>query len=308
MVSQLTDEDDLKLSKLEEEPAEDNRTRRSFSQLSEYITCSEKFRLNRLVRPRVPKRPAAWLILGIAIHEALEIAEKKGHYEDVMSDYLVAYDRTKEEQLAVQPDLSKWINPGKKSTLETIDSYRERGVGQVERFWEWYNSPDRIPDPFPIKRDEDDGSPWVEVPFDIDLGGIRVIGFIDRVEEDNVVDIKSGDKKNNKRLQLGLYKVALKKALDLEISTGQFFMTKVDGRSQFGYTDHEDLSRYTEEYITDLFTAVERGIQNEVFFPAPSDFCGICDVAEFCREKGWRPIPLNWAEIPEDEVWWTSTI
>lgn len=294
----------------EPEVPEDGRKRRSVSQLTEYIQCSEKFRLNRIVRPRVPKRPAPWLTMGIAIHEALEKREAKEHDNDLMSDYIEAFDRTQQEHLEQQPDPTLWINPFRGKTLmQALASYRERGEGQINKFLEWINDPQRAYGTFNIMRDSDDGSPWVEVPFDIDLGGIRVVGFIDRVEEGGEpVDIKSGDKKNNKDLQLGVYKVALEKQFGLNPTVGQFFMTKVDGRSVFGYTEFVDLTRYTEEYVTDLFLAAERGIQNEVFLPSPGDFCGICDVSEFCREKGLpgRVIPLNWQNV--QEPWWAPKI
>ncbi len=303
----MTDEDEVKLNRSVFND-DDPRQRRSVSQLTEYITCGEKFRLNRIVRPRVPKRPAAWLTMGIAIHEALEKREVKGHDNDLMEDYEAAYDRVMAEQLVEQPNLDLWINPLRgKNVMQCLTAYRERGQAQIIRFQEWLNDPDRTSGAFSIMRDEDDDEPWVEVPFDIDLGGIRIIGFIDRVEEGgHPVDIKSGDKKNNKDLQLGVYKVAMEKQFGISPTVGQFFMTKVDGRSVFGYTEFVDLTRYTEEYVTDLFLAAERGIQNEVFLPHPQDFCGICDVADFCREKGSRPIPLNWQAV--EEPWWAPAI
>ncbi len=305
----MTDEEDIKLSRASFDD-DDPRPRRSVSQLTEYITCGEKFRLNRIVRPRVPKKPAAWLVMGIAIHEALEKREIKGHDDDLMSDYLEAFDRVQAEQLAVQPDLTLWINPFRgKNVLQSLEAYREKGIGQVNRFLEWINDPERLAGVFSIMRDAEDGEPWVEVPFDMDLGGIRVIGFIDRVEEGGEpVDIKSGDKKNNKDLQLGVYKVAMEKQFGISPTVGQFFMTKVDGRSVFGYTEFVDLTRYTEQYVTELFQAAERGIQNEVFLPHPQDFCGICDVQEFCREKGYpgRIIPLNWQDV--ENPWWVVDI
>lgn len=305
----MSDEDEIKISRGSFDD-DDPRQRRSVSQLTEYITCGEKFRLNRIVRPRVPKKPAYWLVLGIAIHEALEKREARGSDDYLMDDFLEAFDRVKDEQLAIQPDLTLWINPYRgKTVLQSLDMAREKGIEQINRFIEWMNDPERAYGTFNIMRDADDGAPWVEVPFDMDLGGIRVIGFIDRVEEGGEpVDIKSGDKKNNKDLQLGVYKVALEKQFGISPTVGQFFMTKVDGRSAFGYTDFIDLSRYTEEYVTDLFLAAERGIQNEVFLPHPQDFCGICDVQEFCREKGYpeRIIPLNFQDIKEP--WWVQEV
>ncbi len=284
-------------------PEEDTRKRRSFSQLSSYINCSEAYRLERVVRPRPPKRPAPWFTLGLAIHKALENWEATHRTSDMEADFIEEYNRVRALQLEEQPDLSLWINPWRGKTVhQALDMNFEKGLEQIRAYKEWHNDPNNVLNPM---IDPEDGSVWVEVPFDIELGRVPVVGFIDLVDENGLpLDLKSGAAKNSKPLQLGLYRTALKKQYGIDGSTGQFFYTKVDGRSRHGLSEQYDTTRYTEEYLTDLFEAMEKGIENEIYLPNPGDGCGICPVMEWCREKGSSPIPLRWNEIPEGERWW----
>ena len=286
-----------------EEPLPDGRKRRSFSQLSSYINCSEAYRLERIVRPHPPKRPAAWFTLGLAIHKALENWELSHRTSDMEADFIEEYNRVKAEQLEEQPDLGMWLNPWRGKTVhESLDLNFEKGLEQIRAYQAWHADSNNFLRPM---IDPDDGTVWVEVPFEIELGGIPVIGFIDYVDENGLpLDLKSGATKNSKPLQLGLYSVALKKQYGISGTTAQFFHTKVDGRSRYGLSEQYDTTRYTEEYLTDLFVAMEKGIENNIYFPSPSDSCGICPVERWCREKGSQPIPLNWEAV--NEPWWSG--
>ncbi len=622
----------------EPEVQEDTRPRRSFSQLSSYTQCSEQFRLERIVRPRVVQRPALWNTLGTGIHYAFEMWINSGRTSDMHADFEIGYEEEFAKQVEVQPDLSLWNNPYRGTVLEAKETVRAKGHEQVDAFFEWLEDPEHELMPM-IDEEGDEPEAWTEVQFELDLDGIRVVGFIDLVEEgglpidfkglaldtplatpsgwttmaevqvgdqvygsdgqpcsvthksviknkncyrvhfsdatsivcddehlwwveelkdggkslekvlpiekikdtlhrksgkaryrvpissplelsdkdlpihpyllglwlgdgrkrgmeitnadqevweniqalgyelgpdisgrenglaeartvygqrkalhslgvvndkhipdiylrssfaqrvallqglmdsdgtwnkirnqavftntnerlsDNVYELisslgqrpakhsyiasgfgktvnsffvsftpldnlqpfgisrkanqvkwgspsalsrwrhiekveeiesvptqcigvnsfnntylagkqmvpthNSGKKDNSKVLQLGIYKVALEKLFGYEVGSGQFFYTRVDGRSKFGRSEQYDLTRYTEEYVTDLFRAMENGIANNVFIPNPGTNCGICSVKEFCRSEGWRAIPLDWESIPEDEVWWT---
>lgn len=276
---------------------EEGPRRRSHSQLSSYIQCSERFRLERVIRPRPPSMPAPWLTMGLAVHEALDMWEKSGRTSDMMADYLDAYHRIKGEQLAEQPNLNMWINPYRtKSVFQALDAYMEKGVAQIEAYLGWRDDPSHRLEPM---IDPEDGSAWVEVPFEITLGDVPVIGFIDIVDENGgPTDIKTGNRMKT-TLQLGVYKVALEKQYGITSDRAAFFYTK-DG----ALVEKTDMSRYTEEYLTELFMTAERGIANEVFLPNVSDFCGLCPVKRFCRELGDQPVPLDFESIPMEERWW----
>lgn len=292
------------MSDVVEDPYPD-RKKWSFSSLSTYAQCSEMYRLEKVVRPRVPQRPALWNTLGTGIHYALEQWINSARTSDMHADFEIGYEAEWDKQVIVQPDFSLWNNPYKGSVLLAKETCRGKGHEQIEAFLTWLEDPEH--DIFPLI-DPEEGVAWTEVGFQLPLGeNILVRGSIDLVEEGQATDWKSGAAKGSKPLQLGIYTLALKKLYGMENSTGQFFYTKVDARSKFGRSQHYDMTRYTEEYVTDVFEAAQRGVDAEVFIPNPSDFCdSLCSVKSFCREKGESPIPLNWQDIPEDEIWWAK--
>lgn len=52
----------------------------SYSQFNEYVACSEKYRLTRIVG--VVEDPAYWFIGGTAVHEATEAIDRHVWKED----------------------------------------------------------------------------------------------------------------------------------------------------------------------------------------------------------------------------------
>lgn len=280
------------------EPEEDavELPRRSHSQLSEYSECSERYRLKRVIRPRPPDKPAAWLTMGLAVHEALELWEKSNRTIDLVEKYYEAFDRILSEQLEKQPDYSMWMKPFRTRSVEIhLANERVKGAAQLVTFLEWAEAVG-----WEVTTDNE-SKPMVEIDLDFELCGIRIVGFVDMVHahpdlDDVVTDAKSGNKvKSN--LQLGIYKIGLDKQHGIKVEKGQFLYTK-----DMTLSDPVDLSRYDEKYIGDLFTALERGIQQEVYIPNPGDHCGLCPVVDFCREKGTRPVPLDWESVTDP--WW----
>lgn len=291
----------------EPEVEDDGRPRWSFSQLNTYANCSEMWRLEKLVKPRIPKKKAPWFVLGQGVHRAIEQWFRDFCQTDIVELFYAAYDEERASDLRDEPDLSAWTNPGRRGLTEVLDDNRIKGATMVQKFVEWFEDPETHWD---VMRDPDDGAPWVEVPFDLDLGGIRVIGSIDAVEMGGEpTDWKTGQKKGTRALQLGLYKYALESQYGVDGNVGQFFYLggAVDSRKSWGLSDHNDLRRYNEAYLTDIFTAAQRGIEAEVFIPNPGELCEVfCDVREFCREMGSRPIPLKWQEI--EYPWWAPVV
>lgn len=50
----------------------------SYSQLGTYVRCSKQYQLSRI--KQAPTTPAVWLPAGSAVHEAIELVNKR-HYE-----------------------------------------------------------------------------------------------------------------------------------------------------------------------------------------------------------------------------------
>lgn len=273
---------------------------RSHSQYDTYTQCGERYRLQKIVQPRPPERPAAWLAHGNAFHETYEKWELSQRTIDFLDTYSEIYDRIIAELREVQPDFNLWLKPFRvRKVAEHIATQKERGFEQIEIFLELINGPGWEP-----WIHEESGAPGVEVPFDIMLGSVRVIGSIDFVREHesgiSVLDFKTGNRVE-KYSQLGLYGLVMKEEFDLEITHGEYFYSKDCTLSK-----PIDLSRYTREYLTEIYQTLERGIQNEVFLPNPGTNCGLCSVSEFCREVGGKPIPLDFDSV--ENPWWAERV
>ncbi len=283
---------------------EDDRPRWSFSSLSTYADCSEMYRLSKIVKPRLPSREAPWFVLGQGVHRAIERWLIEFCQPDIVELFYQEYDKERAEALERQPDLNRWNNPGRSGLLANLDSNREKGALMVSELVRYLDEDST----WQVNRDEDDGTAWVEVPFDLDFDGIRVVGSIDAVGNDDPLDWKTGNASSTKPLQLGIYSFALGEQYGLHGNTGQFFYLggAADARKTFGPSKHYDTSRYNREYLTELFTAAQAGVEAGVFLPNPGDLCqSFCDYKEFCREMGSRPIPLDWESV--DEPWWVDT-
>lgn len=253
---------------------------RSASQLKGYSTCSERYRLQRMVKPKLPQRPASWLAMGTAFHTTFYEWEMSDRQIDASAYFDAEYDADIERLKESQPDLRFWMKPPRTSSIETdIKNRKAAGLKQVENYvsdalagdWEVWSLPD--------------GPPAVEVGFEVDLGRVTVIGYIDIVKyipSTGLVmpsDLKTGNRETSFH-QVGLYSYAVSKLFDVPISQGEFFYCK----DRVGVI--EKTTRYTEEYLTEIYESLDTGISNGVFIPNPTSACGLCGVLDYCREKG----------------------
>jgi RecB family exonuclease len=205
-----------------------------------------------------------------AFRDLTELELKEIYYESFDSEIL----KYKE----VQPDLSKWLTMGRTRIQTDIDNRRERGWTQFQTYqrrameepWKVWELPD--------------GSPAVEVSFNVNLGeGLIVRGYVDIVKDWGgdrltVNDLKTGNREKSS-LQLGVYKVALNEVFGTDVKDGSFYYAKDDT-----YSKTFDLSVWSEEYLREKFEAMERGIDNRVFIANVGDFCGLCPAKAQCPD------------------------
>lgn len=253
---------------------------RSLSQLKLYTRCGELYRLERFERSNVPRRPAAWTIMGVAVHEAVMRWEKDSRIYDLPSLFSEEYHATTSEQWEKQPDPDYWILPPRTKSVKTsIDNYRERGIKQMEVYEERCRN-----------------APWeishIEEEFEIQLGDVLVKGAIDRIlhweidDEYAIEDLKSGNIKGEDDIrQLGFYAMVAREILGVPVKEGRYWFTKLDRGSQF-----VNLEKYDREFWTEEFRKVDQGINNGIFLASPGDACGICSVKPWCNTMGWLEV------------------
>lgn len=256
-------------------------TRRSFSQLKEYASCSEAYRLKRIVK--VPDRPAAWFTHGRAFHAAVEAYELSGRtltpdqciaaFEAAWAEGISAdYDR--------QPDLTAWMTGGRRKPETDIELRYEEGKAQVLSYLEYVKSSGETIWTTP------DGRKAIELEIEFTLSDVRVIVFIDQVIQTPqgalvVRDLKTGSSWNSP-IQLAVYDLALEAQFGLRAGWGDFWLAKK------GKPDSPiDLSVYTAKRVGAWFFQMDRAQQVGIYLPNPSDKCrNLCGVSQWCTAVG----------------------
>lgn len=260
------------------------RKHKSVSQFNTFLGCGEAYRLKYVDKPDIPPLPAAWLAQGTAYHETMYDWEESGRSPlmDLAEVFHRHYDTQIEKMKLEQPELRLWLKAPSKKTEQDILERRERGLQQVQAYVDYAEEND-----FAFA-ELDEWTLGLEVPFEVTLGSVLIKGGIDqirKVADDprkgvHVVDLKTGNRESA-TIQLGTYKVAVEKIFGWPVVKASFFYAK---DSKLVGLDKDDLARYTESYVTELYEALDRGIQNRVFIPNPGGQCFLCPVKKFCRE------------------------
>lgn len=254
---------------------------RSLSQYKKYADCSEQYRLTYIDKVG-SFTPAAWLAQGTAFHAAVEGWEESGRSPqfDISRTFQVAYDAEIERFKFSQPDLKKWSHSFKTTTENDIENRRDLGLKQLQNYVDFSEE-----DKFVIK-DIDDYTLAVEVAFEINIGGVLVKGAIDQIlllpDGVEVRDLKTGNREQT-YLQLGVYAYVVETIFGWPVKKASYYYAK---DNKVVTLSEKELSRYNEEYLSYLFTTLEKGIENNIFLPNPGDSCLFCPVRDYCREMG----------------------
>lgn len=252
---------------------------RSVSQYKTYTACPYQYYLQRVAR--VPQRPAAWLAQGTADHEAFEAYERSQRsmtLEQMQAVYTEAYDRAINEMCEEEPDFDTWFASGPYGGQADTERRYQLGLDQCGRYIQWYEKhPDEVIWIAP------DGTPGIELGFDIELDGVQIKGYIDAIisvgrGEPIVRDDKTGNLPGDE-FQLAVYGLAVNKEYGTNITMGDYWMGKT-GKPTFGY----DLTVWSEERLTDAFGEMNDGVLMESFDPDPEPTkCRFCSVAASCK-------------------------
>jgi len=252
----------------------------SVSQYNQYKRCPYSWKLSRV--DKAWQRPAAWLPQGSAVHEAAEMYEKSGRtmtLDEAQDVFRESYAREVEKYTEKTPNFNFWSRSGPYAGEADIERRYGIGLEQVEKYISWYDK-----HPEEVIWIAEDGTPGIEIGFDIDLDGVLIRGFIDAViqEESKVVvrDNKTGNKPGDD-FQLAVYSVALQEQYGVHVPTGDYWMGRT-GKPTMPY----DLTGWTRERVRDEFKELQRAIEAEEFEPDPEQSkCMFCDVSYACEFK-----------------------
>jgi putative RecB family exonuclease len=259
---------------------------RSYSQLSSYDRCPYMYYLERV--EKVWQKPAAWLPMGSAVHEAAEAWELSGRTMELEAAILVfenAYQRETNKYLAETPNPNFWFRSGPYKGPEDIVRRYNLGREHVERYIRWYMEKHPEETPVIITAGEDAGKMLVEMPFVIELGGVKVRGFIDYVgfdAKDRVIvrDNKTGNTPGGPE-QLATYALAVEaKYPGLgPVDTGDFFMTRT-GKPTIPY----QLTRRVKKQVVEDFVRMDEAVKAGDFPAKPeASKCMFCSVRGSCK-------------------------
>ncbi len=255
---------------------------RSVSQLGSFTRCGEAYRLEKTTD--APRLPAAWFHQGTAFHEAAEFWEGTGRQAseaETVECYDTVWTREHEKGLANEPDINLWLTGGRTKAADDISRREVRGRDQIKAYMIWAAQSEWQPVSF-------SGEYCLEYPFELMLGGIKIIGSIDQIMQNRVTgrmvirDLKTGTRLPDSPIQLGLYDLAIEDDWGYRIGWGDYYMAKNND-----CTDAKDLTRYSRDYLTDLFVRMDRGVREGIFLPNPGDACRTCGVSRFCSEVGY---------------------
>lgn len=251
---------------------------RSVSQLKLYERCPHAWYLTKI--EKVWQRPAAWLAQGSAVHEAAEAYERSGRtltLEETQDVFRDSYCRHIDQACEGAPNFDFWFASGPYGGELDIERRYHIGLEQCERYIRWYeNHPQEVIWIAP------DGTPGIELGFDIDLDGVLVRGFIDAVIDTGegliVRDNKTGNSPGDD-FQLGVYGVALAESFDIVPPTvGDYWMGK-SGKPTVPYR----IGEWTRGRVREAFLRLEENIQAGRFEPDPEPSkCRFCDVSWAC--------------------------
>jgi putative RecB family exonuclease len=203
--------------------------------------------------------------------------------EGAMDIYRWFYARDTNEMSDVTPNFDWWFWSGPYNGERDIERRYDVGLEQVEKFLAWREHTGQEIWITP------DGTPAIEIYFEIELDGILVRGFIDAVVVIQtpagtylrVRDYKTGNTPGDD-FQLGVYALAIEMKYGIRPSQGDYFMVGKKGVKP-KLTPPKNLSHWTREAVTERFREVEDRIQAGDFEPDPEPGkCGFCDVNYSC--------------------------
>lgn len=268
-------------------PAPREVTHLSYSGMSTYQECPKKYELSYMMG--APKKGAVWFVGGKAVHSATEAWDRlvfEGREPNIQNIWKAAFSDAIEESREKDPDQLDWRKAGVKKDNPDGESlsvwYSRLGPQLVQSYISWRR---RTMSQFELWT-LPDGQPAIEVDVSGSLpgmGGIEFKGFIDRVFYDKateglwVVDLKTGTRKPETDLQLGIYGAALTHHFDVHPMFGAAFMNR-----RGILADPFMLGRYTPEYVGHNFARLYSAIQAGYFNPVTGRHCGMCDVASSC--------------------------
>lgn len=245
----------------------------SYSRLESFKQCPRKYAYQYIEKPDVEKQPTIEAHLGTVCHETVQ---------QIYKDLLLSKRMSLEETLAFYDDRWERIKPPNLRIIRdryTEQNYKDTGRRYVEEFYKT-NSPFN-----------DGRTIGIEKQLQININGIQMIGYIDRLVDHGSGQYEIIDYKTNKDLpspddlnsnwQLPLYHIGLSEILpDIkDVTCTWYFLAHGKPISLKKQAEHLD------QLKKDIQELVVKINETQEFEPKVSALCSWCDFESICPAR-----------------------
>jgi putative RecB family exonuclease len=266
----------------------DRPSYRSYSQLDQWLTCGEQYRLQR--RVGVKEKPSVWLPGGTAFHNTAERYDRNemgdASVEEVFTEEWMKACNAQIERLDPEDqDITTWRAANKGT--EGVQFWLDNGPKWVHGYITWRETNTNT-----LSMVTDGDRLLIEAEMMPILNGVAVKMFPDRIMVDQygqllVVDLKTGKSDIPSSLQLGVYKVGVEKLLGLPVDYGAYYKAR-----KRDLDPPLRLDQWTEEVIGNLFAAFDRQERAEEYLPNIGSHCKyMCGMKAHCVYVGGTKHP-----------------
>jgi RecB family exonuclease len=233
----------------------------SASSIDSYDQCPLRYKIER--EWKIPGELSAATQFGAAIHTVM-----RAYYEAIKAGKRLGLN-------AVLECFQDAIRSAKIDDPHQLRLYTEQGVRQLTAF---------------VEARADQSAPEVlatEKPFEFEIGGVRVIGRIDRIDKVSakgvaIEDYKTGSPKDEptakKSMQLTIYAMAAK---SMGLSAEKLTFYNLEGNTTVSTERSSDQLARAEEKIAEIAA----GIRSGEFDPKPGYHCSWCAYSSICPAK-----------------------
>jgi hypothetical protein len=248
--------------------------------------------------------------MGSAAHHQIEAYENSGReltVEECIAGFEVEYDRLVAADLARWPDWDAWLTGGRKGGEADMQDRRVIGAYQVSDY---------------IRYAEENAASWriiaSEVKFEIDIGGVETIGFIDQIAQRadgsiQVRDLKGGSTIPGSAFQLAVYGLAVEEYMGVKPSAAAFVKlarpATARGKAKPTIELGHDLSLWPREQLERMFRDFDKAESRGIYLADPRDRCEMtCTVSDYCTipGKGWPEKAAQFAHIRSREDYFAA--
>ncbi len=249
----------------------------SFSSLSAYSDCSERFYHERVRSVR--QEVGWWLPAGSALHLACEWLDL-GAYQSPELAWQDAWRKTLKDldEMPTKASGRATKEYPNKQDKKYWDVEGEKMVKHYDKFAHHLSETDG----WSIA--EINGTPAIELAVEGEFNGTKVKGYVDRVYltpdgHHVVVDLKSSQREPIS-FQNDIYGALLNQMYGLNVQYGAYYMFRTGLLTElkpFNVQSHQ-LGRY--------FNSAVKGIEAGIFLPNLGPLCGTCGVRKHCSVFG----------------------